>query len=47
MSKYDALWKHIAAQDEDVLKLSFSQIGEIAGIPLDHSFLRFKKELLA
>ena len=35
MSKYDALWKHIAAQDEDVLKLSFSQIGEIAGIPLD------------
>ena len=47
MSKYDALWKHIAAQDEDVMKLSFSQIGEIAGIPLDHSFLRFKKELLA
>ena len=47
MSKYDALWEHIAAQSEDSLKLTFAQIGEIAGIPLDHSFLRFKKELLA
>lgn len=46
MSKYDALWKHIAALGEDSLKLTFAQIGEIAGIPIDHSFLRFKKELL-
>ena len=43
MSKYGALWKHIAAQGEDTLELSFSQVGEMAGIPLDHSFLRFKK----
>lgn len=46
MSKYDALWKHIAARGEDTLKLSFTQIGEIAGLPIDHSFLRYKKELL-
>ena len=46
MSKYDALWEHIAAQGEDSLKLTFAQIGEIAGIPIDHSFLRFKKEML-
>ncbi|WP_431815512.1 hypothetical protein [Limosilactobacillus portuensis] len=26
--------------------LTFEQIGEIAGVPLDHSFLRYKKELL-
>jgi len=47
LSKYDALWKHIAAQGEDTLKLTFAQIGEIAGVPIDHSFLRFKKELPA
>lgn len=35
------------ARGEDSLKLTFSQIGEVAGIPLDHSFLGFKKELLA
>ena len=46
MSKYDALWKYIGAQGEDTLKLTFSRIGEIAGIPIDHSFLRYKKELL-
>lgn len=28
------------------MTLTFSEIGEIAGIPLDHSFLRYKKELL-
>jgi hypothetical protein len=27
------------------LKLTFEQIQEIAGIPIDHSFLKYKKEL--
>jgi hypothetical protein len=27
------------------LKLTFAQIQEIAGIPIDHSFLKCKKEL--
>lgn len=45
MSKYQALWHYIAAQSCDSLKLDFVQIGEIAGVPIDHSFLKFKKEL--
>ncbi len=27
------------------LTLTFAEIGEIAGVPLDHSFLKYKKEL--
>jgi hypothetical protein len=45
MSKYDKLWKHIAENGEDSFKLTYEQIQEIAGVPLDHSFLRYKKEL--
>ena len=46
MSKYDKLWDYVAAQPGDALDLSFDEIGEIAGVALDHSFLNFKKELL-
>lgn len=46
MSKYDKLWDYVAAQSGDALDLSFDEIGEIAGVALDHSFLNFKKELL-
>lgn len=45
MSKYDPLWKYIKQSGKPKLKLSFDEIGEIAGIPLDHSFLKYKKEL--
>ena len=27
--------------------LTFDEIGAIAGVPLDHSFLNYKKELLS
>ena len=27
------------------MTLTFAEIGEIAGVPIDHSFLRYKKEL--
>lgn len=47
MSKYDALWRHIQASGGEVLTLTFEEIGEIAGVPLDHSFLNCKKELSA
>ena len=30
----------------DDCKLTFSEIENIAGVPIDHSFLTFKKELL-
>lgn len=45
MSKYDPLWKWIKENGTDSFKLTYAEIEEIAGIPIDHSFLRFKKEL--
>lgn len=46
MSKYDALWRHVQADGRSSFQLSFEQIGDIAGVPIDHSFLTYKKELL-
>ena len=45
MSKYDALWAYVQKDGSQTLKLTFAQIQEIAGVPIDHSFLRYKKEL--
>ena len=47
MSKYDPLWKWIAANGTDSFKLTWAEIETIAGIPIDHSFLSYKKELSA
>lgn len=46
MSKYDKLWEYVEEQEGDELVLTFDEIGAIAGVPLDHSFLNYKKELL-
>ena len=46
MSKYDALWRYIRDSGEKKLLLSFDEIGQIADVPLDHSFLKYKAELL-
>jgi len=46
MSKYDSLWIYIKNRNEQSFKLSFDEIHTIAGIPIDHSFLNYKKELL-
>ena len=45
MSKYNDLWKWISGNGEECVELTFGQIEEIAGIPIDHSFLKYKKEL--
>lgn len=45
MSKYERLWNFIRADGREAVVLSFEEIEEIAGIPIDHSFLRYKKEL--
>ena len=45
MSKYSALWEYVASSAEQPLMLTFAQIEGIAGVPIDHSFLRYKKEL--
>ena len=45
MSKYDPLWRWIKENGTESFKLTYAEIEEIAGIPIDHSFLKFKKEL--
>ena len=46
MSKYNALWEWIRENGTDSFKLTFDEIGQIAGVPIDHSFLAYKKELM-
>ena len=46
MSKYTPLWEHIKTCGEQNFKLTFAEIEKIAGVPIDHSFLKYKKELL-
>ena len=45
MSKYEPLWKWISENGTDSFKLTFEEIERIAGLPIDHSFLNYKKEL--
>jgi len=45
MSKYDSLWKYVQNSGMKNLKLTFEEIQSIAGIPVDHSFLKYKKQL--
>lgn len=45
MSKYDPLWAHIAAHAPSVM--TFEEVRAVCGFPIDHAFLRFKKELEA
>ncbi|MCI8322885.1 MAG: hypothetical protein K1W31_10345 [Lachnospiraceae bacterium] len=45
MSKYDALWEYMQKNGQESLQLTFEEIQEIAGVPIDHSFLKYKKEL--
>jgi len=45
MSKYNPLWEYVAESSKQVLKLTFEEIQNIVGIPIDHSFLKYKKEL--
>lgn len=47
MSKYDALWKYVQQEGTQSFRLTFAEIENIAGIPIDHSFLKYKKELEA
>lgn len=46
MSKYEPLWSYVGEQEVNFI-LSFEKIEEILGSPIDHSFLSFKKELIA
>ena len=45
MSKYEKLWNYIEESGTESLSLTFDEISQVAGVPLDHSFLTYKKEL--
>ncbi len=45
MSKYNSLWEYVQKNGCQSFKLTFEEIQNIAGIPIDHSFLKYKKEL--
>ena len=45
MSKYDKLWEYVARQGENSINLTFDKVSSVSGVPIDHSFLNFKKEL--
>ena len=44
MSKYDPLWRYLKTKKKTSLMLSFDEIKNILGFPIDHSFLNYKKE---
>ena len=46
MSKYEPLWKYIKDNKKEEYKLTYEEIRGILGFDLDHSFLKYKKELL-
>lgn len=45
MSKYEPLWNWIKENGTDSFRLTYTEIEKIAGVPIDHSFLTYKKEL--
>jgi len=45
VSKYNALWEYVRKDGRQSFKLTFDEIQDIVGIPIDHSFLKYKKEL--
>lgn len=45
MSKYGALWQYIKQNNTEKLLLTFDEVEKICSLPIDHSFLNYKKEL--
>lgn len=46
MGKYRALWEAVQKSGGQTLTLTFEEIETLSGVPIDHSFLTYKKELL-
>lgn len=46
MGKYQRLWEYVSQCGGECLELSFDEAAQIAGVPMDHSFLNEKKALL-
>lgn len=45
MNKYEPLWKYLKDNKKEEYKLTYEEIKNILGFPVDHSFLTYKKEL--
>ena len=45
MNKYEPLWKYLKDNKKEEYKLTYQEIENILGFPVDHSFLTYKKEL--
>ena len=45
MSKYNLLWDYVQKSGNESLKLTFTEIESILGMPIDHTFLKYKEEL--
>lgn len=46
MSKYQPLWEYVSEKNADELILTFDEIASVCGMPIDHAFLTYKKELI-
>ena len=46
MSKHEPLWKYIKDNKKEEYKLTYEEIRSVLGFDIDHSFLKYKKELL-
>jgi hypothetical protein len=44
MSKYSPLWGYLRENGGEPIVLSFDEIRNVLGFPIDHSFLNYKKE---
>ena len=45
MSKYEPLWKYLKNNQKEEYILTYDEIKNILGFDIDHSFLKYKKEL--
>ncbi len=45
MRKYQSLWEYVQKNGSPSFQLTFEEIQNITGMPIDHSFLTYKKEL--
>lgn len=45
MGKYNLLWEYVQENGSKSFMLTFDEIKDIVGLPIDHSFLKYKKEL--
>ena len=43
--KYENLWQKVSESGEEKFVLTFDEVENIVGFPIDHSFLKYKKEL--